>query len=140
MAKRPWLIACSVLAAMLCLCPCPSSAQGCQEKHQAQKGYHEFQECDGHAGEAGPAEKFSRGLLNSVGGLAGEVTLNVFHRSVGDEGSDDFLGVAAGAVCGLVYGVMDGAVRMGAGLVDLFTFPVAINGSYEPLVEPEFPI
>lgn len=130
MVTRLWLIASLALVATLCFGPRPSAAQAYIAEHY--QG--EFPE------EAGPAEKFSRGLVNSATGLPGEVVLNVFNGAIGDVQYDGLFGVAAGSVSGLIYGVMDGAVRMGAGLVDLFTFPVEINGSYEPLVEPEFPL
>lgn len=90
------------------------------------------------ADASGPAEKFSRGVVNSVTGLVSEVALNIFRRTVGEEQQDSLLGIPAGAVTGLVYGVVDGVMRTGGGIVDLFTFPVAIDGSYGPMVEPAF--
>jgi putative exosortase-associated protein (TIGR04073 family) len=88
---------------------------------------------------SGPEDKFARGLLNTAGGLAGELVSSVFYGTL--EGGDDnsLLGVGKGAMVGVFGGVVKGAIRTGVGLVELVTFPIKIDGSYDPLLDPEFP-
>jgi putative exosortase-associated protein (TIGR04073 family) len=85
--------------------------------------------------------KFARGAANALVGLPAEIvgrTIVSAHSEEGLQGATSFVGHA---LMGGVYGLGWGVLRMGAGLVDVFTFPVALNSDNAPIVplDPDYP-
>ena len=81
---------------------------------------------------AGAGKKLGRGLANL---LAGWVEIPKGIQSVGNEN-----GFLAGITWGPIYGVGNALVRTGAGAYEVATFPVPVDGKYDPILEPEFPL
>ena len=93
-----------------------------------------------HAGEVWVPDavwKFTRGLVNVVTGLPGEILLHGLGTPTSDPG-DTAGSYTTALLAGLATGVGYGVVRMGSGLVDLATFPVPFDDKNRPLLEPEF--
>ena len=78
------------------------------------------------------ARKLGRGVANLVLGFT-EIPITMMDVS-------RYNGEVAGATWGLVEGIGRMVVRMGAGVAEIVTFPVAFpKPDYEPIVLPEFP-
>ncbi len=96
-----------------------------------------------HAHALGPTDdrvpseltKFQRGVANAVFGLPAEIVGRAIvsaHSEAGLQSGTSFVGHF---VMGGVYGLGWGVVRVGAGLVDVFTFPVMLNDDNGPIVD-----
>jgi putative exosortase-associated protein (TIGR04073 family) len=74
--------------------------------------------------------KLMRGTANVMCGWC-EVPRNI-HIQIEDK--DPLTGV----IVGTVRGVQQAAIRTGAGVWEIVTFPIPLPSEYRPLVEPEF--
>ena len=76
-----------------------------------------------------------RGVAHTVVGLPAEIVgraILAAHSEEGLQGATSFVGhLVMGGVFGLGWGV----VRVGAGLVDIFTFPVPLTDDNGPIVD-----
>lgn len=77
-----------------------------------------------------PSEKLSRGIANIPGGLL-EIPKNIDLEWKASNNA------AIGMLAGLVKGVVMGVGRIGSGLWDIVSFPVAVPADYEPLMKPD---
>jgi putative exosortase-associated protein (TIGR04073 family) len=83
---------------------------------------------DPPSNDYGPTRKLGRGVSNLLFGIAEfPVTIDKVNR---DEGN------SAGAGYGVIRGVGRSAMRIGAGLFEILTFPVPnVRGTYFPVLE-----
>ncbi len=91
------------------------------------------------AGEYRPSDavwKLSRGLMNTVTGLPGEVLAHMVLEST-DRGLAGIPAYLSSIVTGVAVGTGWGLLRVGSGIVDVVTFAAPIDDN-RPLVEPEF--
>jgi putative exosortase-associated protein (TIGR04073 family) len=84
-----------------------------------------------------PITKLSRGIVNVVLGLPGEIVYRVVDTAHSDENLKTGGGYTGGFLSGLLMGVGWGAVRVGSGVVDVVTFPVPFDDN-RPLLEPDY--
>ena len=102
-----------------------------------------------HAHALGPADdrvpmelsKFARGVANLTVGLPAEIVGRAIVSAHSEEGLQDATSYVGHLLMGGVYGLGWGVVRMGTGIVDVFTFPVALNADNGPIVplDPDYP-
>lgn len=85
--------------------------------------------------------KFARGVANTVVGLPAEIVGRAVLSAHSEEGLQGATSYAGHFLMGGVYGLGWGVVRVGAGLVDVFTFPVALTPDNSPIVplDPPYP-
>jgi len=86
--------------------------------------------------------KFARGWANVLVGLPSEVVGRAVLAAHSDEGLATPASYVGGLLMGAVYGVGWGFVRMGAGVVDVVTFPVITEPDNRPVVplDPDWPL
>lgn len=84
--------------------------------------------------ENNPGGKLYRGVLNVVTAPV-EIPRQV--RAYWIEGAQKTDHIVVWILSGAVWGVVQGVKRMGAGLWDTVTFPLAVPEDYEPLVKPD---
>jgi putative exosortase-associated protein (TIGR04073 family) len=80
--------------------------------------------------------KLARGVTNVATGLPAEVSTHAVER-VSGPGVDSIGSMLTNLASGIMIGGGWGLVRMGSGIVDVFTFPVPFDDN-RPLLEPEF--
>lgn len=100
---------------------------------------HEDVACDAYPSrepEVEPLWKLGRGLHNMVFGLPAEIVRNPVIEILK---ADTIFGVGAAAFEGVVVGVGKGFWRVGAGFLDVVTFPVAIAPWYHCDHLPKYP-
>ena len=85
--------------------------------------------------------KFARGVANATVGLPAEVLGRAIVAAHSEEGLQGAKAYVGHLLMGSVYGLGWGVVRMGTGIVDMFTFPVALNAANDPIVplDPPYP-
>ena len=85
--------------------------------------------------------KFARGVANALVGLPAEIVGRAVVSAHSEEGLEGATAYAGHFLMGGVYGLGWGVVRMGAGIVDVFTFPVPLNADNAPIVplDPDYP-
>jgi len=87
--------------------------------------------------QAEPLWKLGRGLHNLVFGLPAEIVRN---HAIEILKADTMFGVGAGALAGTIVGIGKGFWRMGAGFLDIVTFPDAdLEPWYDPELLPPYP-
>ena len=77
-------------------------------------------------------DKLTRGACNIVTGLPAQIITNIGQEW---EASNN---AAVGIFAGFVKGTVLGVCRVGSGVWDLVTFPVAIPKDYEALAKPDY--
>ena len=80
--------------------------------------------------------KLARGLHNLALGLPAELLQN---PAIEASKADTVFGFGAGATEGVLVGLGKGVWRMGAGFLDIVTFPCPIDPWYDPEVLPPYP-
>ena len=79
--------------------------------------------------------KFQRGVANTVFGLPAEIAGRAIVSAHSEEGLQSGTAYVGHFLMGGVYGLGWGVIRVGAGLVDVFTFPVMLNDDNLPIVD-----
>lgn len=79
-----------------------------------------------------PADKLTRGMANICGGFILEIP-----QTMGEEWKLSN-NAAIGCLVGFFKGAILGICRLGSGLWDLLSFPVAAPSDYEPLFKPDY--
>ena len=86
----------------------------------------------GELTSSSPGQKALRGVTNLTLGLFIEWPKTICYEA---REQGPLLGIPAGFLAGFGLGLM----RMGAGVYDLVTFPIAIPADYKPLLSPRYP-
>jgi putative exosortase-associated protein (TIGR04073 family) len=98
----------------------------------------------GPADDRVPTEltKFARGWANVLVGMPSEVVGRAVLGAHSEEGLQTPASFVGEFLMGAVYGLGWGAVRMGTGVVDIFTFPVVLTPENRPIVplDPDWPL
>ena len=86
----------------------------------------------GELTSSSPGQKALRGVTNLTRGLSIEWPKTICYEA---REQGPLLGIPAGFLAGFGLGLM----RMGAGVYELVTFPIAIPADYKPLLSPRYP-
>jgi putative exosortase-associated protein (TIGR04073 family) len=86
----------------------------------------------GELTSSSPGQKALRGVTNLTLGLFIEWPKTICYEA---REQGPLLGIPAGFLAGFGLGLM----RMGAGVYELVTFPIAIPADYKPLLSPRYP-
>jgi len=86
----------------------------------------------GELTSSSPGQKALRGVTNLTLGLLIEWPKTICYEA---REQGPLLGIPAGFLAGFGLGLM----RMGAGVYELATFPIAIPADYKPLLSPRYP-